>query len=346
MVMKKRFIRALEKENTSTVPIWLMRQAGRYLPEYREVRKQVGSFLGLCYNSSLATEVTLQPIRRFGFDAAILFSDILVVPHALGVDVRFDEGGPLLNPIDFRKPVPALNEKEFLSNLSPVFETVSNLSQQLPKETALIGFSGSPWTLACYMVEGKGSKAFDNVRIATYQHPEAFDQLISTLTDAVTIYIAEQISQGAEVIQLFDSWSGVVSAEGFEHYVVQPTKKIVSKLKAIAPDIPIIGFPKGAGIHYTHYIEETGIDAIGIDYTLPPVWIKKQFGNKVAIQGNLDPAVLLSSKEKIKDEALKLLDQLANKAYIMNLGHGILPTTPPEHVEFLINTVRNYVFVD
>lgn len=340
---EKPLLNVLKGKKQSPIPLWLMRQAGRYLPEYREIRSKVPDFLTMCYSPELATEVTLQPIRRFGFDAAILFSDILVVPDALGCKVEFAEGeGPKLNTITDQKTLDSLSLEGFLAHLFPVFKALENISRELPVNTTLIGFAGSPWTVATYMVEGKTSKQFEKVRQLSYTSPEVFEKLITLLVEATSLYVIEQIKHGAEVIQLFDSWSGVLPEEPFKQWIIEPTKAIVTNVKASYPDTPIIGFPKGAGVNLLRYIAETGVDAVGVDYTLPLEWIRDNLQTQLPVQGNLDPILLASDKNAMKNQVEKILKTLGNKPFIFNLGHGILPHTPIENVELLIETVRKY----
>lgn len=337
--MHKSVLKTLAGQTGHGIPFWFMRQAGRYLPEYRALREKAGSFLAMCYNPALAEEITLQPIKRFHPDAAILFSDILVIPHALGVDLRFETGeGPILKPVE---NLSALSLKGVETHLQPVYETVSRLSSSLPKDVTLIGFAGSPWTVASYMVEGKGSKTFDIIRQKSYSDPVFFQQLIDILVEATSQYLCLQIKAGAEVIQLFDSWSGVVSAKQFDQWVIAPTKKIVEKLKSQHPHIPIIGFPRGAGMHYTRYAEQTGVNALGTDYMLSVDYIK-QLQSIIPVQGNLDPLLLASNKQQMVDEAQSILDALGHKPFIFNLGHGMVPHTPIENVEALVKTIRDW----
>lgn len=331
------------KKTAKNIPLWLMRQAGRYLPEYREIRASTKNFLDMCYTPEKAAEVTLQPIRRFGFDAAILFSDILVVPDALGCQVGFYEGeGPRLSPIQDKKALESLSLDNFITHLAPVFETLRILSKELPAATTLIGFAGSPWTVATYMVEGKTSKQFEQVRKLSYKEPELFQKLIDILVEATSLYLIEQIKNGAEVVQLFDSWSGVLSEPAFKQWVIEPTKTIISRVKQYAPHIPVIGFPKGAGANMLRYINETGVDAVGVDYTMPLTWIQQEIQPHLPVQGNLDPVVLASNKQQMKLQTEQILRTLAHKPFIFNLGHGILPDTPIAHVELLVETVRNW----
>lgn len=340
-IHSKPLLDVLQGKEPSTTPLWLMRQAGRYLPEYREIRNNVPDFLSMCYAPELAAEVTLQPIRRFGFDAAILFSDILVIPDALGCKVRFAEGeGPRLEPITDEHSLKALSLDNVLAHLSPVFKTLETIKPQLPPHTTLIGFAGSPWTVATYMVEGKTSKQFEKVRQLSYTSPALFQKLITLLVEATSLYLIKQIKHGAEVVQLFDSWSGVLPEEAFDQWVIKPTTMIVSRVKSHYPAIPIIGFPKGAGVNSLRYAEETGVDAMGVDYTLPLTWIRDNLQPRLPVQGNLDPVLLASDKEMMLRQVRKILEILGEKPFIFNLGHGILPHTPVEHVELLVKEVR------
>ncbi len=321
-------------------PLWMMRQAGRYLPEYRETRKRAGSFLDLCYNPDLAVEVTMQPIERFGFDASILFSDILVVPHALGRDVRFEEGrGPLLTPIRATE-ISALNGETFHVNLEPVYETVRRLRAKLPGETTLIGFCGAPWTVATYMIAGHGTPDQAPARLFAYREPEAFLQLLKVLADHSAAYLIRQIEAGADVVQIFDSWSGVLDDASFEQFCVQPVAEIVRQVRAVHPDVPIIGFPKGAGARYQTYRGKTGVTGLGIDWTVPLAAAKAlQAGG--AVQGNLDPLRLVAGGKALSDGVDAILKALGDGPLIFNLGHGITPETPVAHVEAMVKQVRS-----
>lgn len=339
--MSKPFLRALKGETVSPPPIWLMRQAGRYLAEYRAVRKQVGGFLDLCYTPELAAEVTLQPIRRFGFDAAILFSDILVVPHALGQRVEFLEGeGPRLEPIRQAKALDRLDIDGLHSRLAPVYETVGRLAVSLPAETALIGFAGAPWTVATYMVEGGSSRDFAATRGWGFSDPEGFARLIDLVTEATAAYLCRQVEAGAEALQLFDSWAGVLSEDEFRRWVIAPTARIVSILRDRHPEIPLIGFPRGAGVMYEEYIRQTGVGAVSIDSTIPAQWAAAHLQPLVPVQGNLDPMALLTGGETLERAAKAVLDGLAGRPFVFNLGHGIIKETPPEHVARLVEIVR------
>ncbi len=337
----KPFLSALAGRPCERPVFWLMRQAGRYLPEYREARAKAGSFLDLCYNPELATEVTLQPIRRYGMDAAILFSDILVVPHALGQPLAYLEGeGPKLDPIRDAGGLSRLSPERLHETLAPVYETVSRLAAALPAETALIGFAGSPWTVACYMVEGGGSKDFAHVRQWAYADPEGFQRLLDLLVEVTGEYLSSQIAAGAEAVQLFDSWAGALPSALFQRCVVEPTRRIVATLKARHPTIPIIGFPRGAGLLYEGYAEDAGVDAIGLDTTVPPVWAAQRLQTRLPVQGNLDPVLLVVGGEPMRKAAHEILEAFSGRPFVFNLGHGVLQTTPPEHVAELARLLR------
>lgn len=329
----------IEKQKT---PIWLMRQAGRYLPEYREVRKRAGSFLDLCYNPSLASEVTLQPIRRFDFDAAIIFSDILIVPHILGLSVTFVEGdGPKVETIYEDHDLSKLKVKEFKDSdkIKRVCEALELTRQNLDKTKALIGFAGSPWTVATYIISEKKHN-FEFCRNFALNKRKLLSKLIEILTQQTIIYLKAQIDAGADVIQLFDSWSGVLSEDEFEAFVINPTKIIVSEIKKYS-NVPIIGFPKGAGILYKKYVENVSVDAVSIDYFVP-LNFAKEIQNSLVVQGNLDPLVMLSDKSLIEEKVGRIMSALSEKDFIFNLGHGIIKETPIENVEFLVDYVRNW----
>jgi len=338
----KKFLQALKGDVLSIPPIWLMRQAGRYLPEYMKVRTPSKNFLDFCYSPDLAVEVTLQPLRRYGFDAAILFSDILVVPDALGQKVEFMPGhGPQLEPIKNEAELDAvLNKNDFHTHLKPVYETVRRLSREISKTTALIGFSGAPWTVATYMVEGKGSKDYAEVRSIAYQDPIFFQRLIDILVEKTAEYLIEQINQGAEALQVFDSWAGVLSEKQFSKWAVEPMARIVERIKAVHPDIPIIGFPRGAGPLYELYVKETGIDAVGLDHTVPLEWARDTLQKHVTVQGNLDNLLLVAGGQAMEHEVKRIIDILGHGPFIFNLGHGIVPQTPPENVAHLCQIVR------
>ena len=335
----RKLLDVLRGEKQAIPPVWLMRQAGRYLPEYRALRAEKGGFLELAYDSDCAAEITLQPIRRFGFDGAILFSDILVIPHAMGQDLWFETGeGPRLAPPlkdhDFEQLVPAPGR------LDPVFETVRKVKAMLPPTTTFLGFAGSPWTVATYMVAGQGSKDQSDARRMAYGHPERFGALIDRVVNATVDYLSGQIEAGVDAVQLFDSWAGSLSPAQFEQWVITPNAKIVAALKKRHPDAPIIGFPKGAGGKLVAYARETGVDAIGIDETVDPVWANENLPAGMPVQGNLDPLALIAGGEALEKAVERILTAFADRPHIFNLGHGILPDTPIEHVEKLLTLVR------
>lgn len=328
----------------SNPPIWIMRQAGRYLAEYREIRSKIDSFLDLCYNPKLACEVTLQPIRRFDFDAAIIFSDILVIPDALGLDVKFVKGeGPKLQKIANNSDLKNLKISNIENHLNPVFENLTLVRSQLDKNKDLIGFSGSPWTLACYMIEGGSSKNFDLVKKAAISDEKFFKELIEILTQSIIIYLSKQIESGANIVKLFDSWAGVLPVAELQKWVIDPTKKIVDELKKLHPNIPIICFPRGIGANYENFASQINCDGLAIDQTLDLNWAKNNLYHKhnKVIQGNLDNILLaFGSKKAIESEVLKILEITKEIPSIFNLGHGILPQTPIENVELVLNLIR------
>ena len=311
-----------------------MRQAGRYLPEYRRLRERARDFIELCLTPSLAAEVTMQPVRRFGMDAAILFSDILMVPYGLGQRLEYREGeGPVLEPVRNTGGLARLDRGRLPGQLEPVFETVRRVSEGLGPETALIGFAGAPWTVAAYMVEGGGSRDFRHVKAWAWRDPDGFAALIDLLIEATIDFLAAQIGAGAEVVQLFDSWSGVLPEAAFERWVVQPTRRIVAGLKVRFPETPIIGFPRGAGLFCPRYLVGTAVDAIGLDATVPPGWAGQQL--PAPVQGNLDPVLLLVGGRPMAEAVGELRRAFANRPWIFNLGHGVLPQTPPDNVAAL-----------
>jgi uroporphyrinogen decarboxylase len=329
------------KRKNNNIPIWFMRQAGRYLPEYMEIRKDSSDFLELCYDSEKAKKVTLQPIDRFDFDAAIIFSDILVLPHALGWKVAFKKGeGPILQKFETDKDLLYINN-DFDKKINCIYDTVNKVRLSLDKNKSLIGFAGSPWTVASYMLEGKGKQDFSVSKNFLYNNKKLALQLIDIITEKTIEYLLGQINAGVDIIQLFDSWAGVLSGEEYEDFVIKPTKKIVSLVKHKYPSLPIIGFPRGSGYLYQEYIDQTDIDAIGVDQFVPINTMKKWQEN-IIVQGNFDPVLLLGKKEIIEKKANDILTCLDSKNFIFNLGHGILPNTPVENVQFLVNYVRNY----
>lgn len=344
---EKLLLKALQGEKTQRVPFWLMRQAGRYLPEYRALRAQKTGFLDMVYDPVAACEVTLQPLRRFGMDGAILFSDILVIPHALGQRLAFLEGeGPKLAPLRTAQDLAALRLEKIHETLGPVYETVSNIRAGLEAEgfshAALIGFAGSPWTVACYMVEGQGSKDFMAAKVAAYRDPAFFGALIDILTAATAEYLIRQVEAGAEALQLFESWAGVPDAAQFDRWVIAPTRAVIRKVREACPDIPIIGFPKGAGGNILSYAEKTGIDGIGLDSQTDLRWARDNLQNRMTVQGNLDPFCLYAGGEALEESLGKILDVFSKGPFIFNLGHGIHKDTPMAHVEKLAGIVKNY----
>lgn len=336
------FLKPFARQAVGAPPIWLMRQAGRYLPEYREVRAKAGSFLDLCYNPELASEVTIQPIRRFGFDAAILFSDILVVPHALGQTVTFAEGeGPRLDPIRSAMDLARLNELQVGRKFELVFETVRRTRAALPAETALIGFCGAPWTVATYMVGGRGSVDQAEARLMAYQEPEIFSQLIDIISTASVTYLDGQVAAGADAIQIFDSWAGSLPDDEFDRWVVAPTRRIVRELKQRYPALPIIGFPRAAGDKIAHYVRETGVDGVSCDTTFSIRGMAElSSAENVVVQGNLDPLLLVTGGAALEKRVEEILTAVSGRPFIFNLGHGIVPQTPPENVAKLVQLVR------
>lgn len=337
----KPFLRTLSGEVQTVPPIWLMRQAGRYLPEYRSVRAEVGGFLDLCYDPDRACEVTLQPIRRYGFDAAILFSDILVVPHALQQKVWFVEGeGPKLEPLRDASDLSILKPDAVLGHLQPVFETVAKLSATLPMETALIGFAGAPWTVATYMIEGGSSRDFAKTKLWAYRDPDGFQRLIDTLVDATATYLVAQIDAGAQAVQLFDSWAGALDVAGFHRWSLAPAKAIVDKVRQRHPDVPIIGFPRAVGPLYTDYAAQTGVTAVSLDQGLPADWAAREIPRDVVTQGNLDPMALLAGGTALDRAVDHILEAFDGRPHVFNLGHGIIKETPPDHVDRLVARIR------
>ncbi|MCA1939759.1 MAG: uroporphyrinogen decarboxylase [Caenispirillum bisanense] len=340
---EKRFLRALRGEALTPPPFWLMRQAGRYLPEYRATRAEAGDFLSLCYTPDFAVEVTLQPLRRYGFDAAILFSDILVIPDALGQGVRFVKGeGPQLDPIRSAEELSRLDPERVLPHLAPVFETVQRLSREIPQTTALIGFCGAPWTVATYMVEGHGSKDYAATKKWAYGDPEGFDRLIGLLVDVTTDYLIAQVDAGAEALQIFDSWAGVLPEEAFARWVTRPIGEIVRRVHAARPGVPIIGFPRGAGLLYEGFIDATGVDAVSLDTTVPLEWARDRLQSRCCVQGNLDPILVVTGGQAMLDGIDRILEILGRGPFVFNLGHGIVPETPPEHVAQLADRIRSF----
>jgi uroporphyrinogen decarboxylase len=334
-------LRTLSGENTAERPVWLMRQAGRYLPEYRALRASKGGFLNLVYDSEAATEITLQPIRRFGFDGVILFSDILIVPYAMGQNLEFLVGeGPHLSPRLLDAALTSLSAVP--ERLSPIYETVRQVKAALPADKTMLGFAGSPWTVATYMVAGEGSRDQHDTRALAYRDPAGFQAIIDAIVNVTVEYLIGQIEAGAEAVQLFDSWAGSLAPREFERWVIAPNAAIVRQLKARYPDVPVIGFPKGAGEKLAAYARETGVDAVGIDETIDPLWAARELPAGMPVQGNLDPLLLLAGGEELDRQALRVLDAFADRPHVFNLGHGIGQTTPIEHVAQLLALVRGW----
>jgi uroporphyrinogen decarboxylase len=338
--LAKPMLRVLAGERTATPPIWFMRQAGRYLPEYRELRRQAKTFLDFCYAPALATEAVMQPLRRFPLDAAILFSDILVVPHALGRDVQFLEGeGPRLDPLvettgwRFEDPLKAIDR------LAPVYETVERIAGALPENVALIGFAGSPWTVATYMLQGRGGEK-DVSRAAAWSRAVEVDGLLDVLVEATALHLAAQARAGAEVLQLFESWAEGLAEPLFERLVLAPTAKLVTRLRALGVTSPIIGFPRGAGHHLARYAAETGVTALGLDTSAPAARLMGTLPPGMPLQGNLDPQLLVAGGDALRAGVRHVLQDFAGAPHIFNLGHGITPDASPEHVTAMIAAVR------
>ncbi|ODS54011.1 MAG: uroporphyrinogen decarboxylase [Agrobacterium sp. SCN 61-19] len=337
----RKVLDVLNGKTVAPPPIWLMRQAGRYLPEYRETRKKAGSFLDLCYSPEYATEVTLQPIRRYGFDAAILFSDILVIPDALHRNVTFTEGhGPQMDPID-TDGILALSQEGVLDHLKPVMETVSRLRGALPSETTLLGFCGAPWTVATYMIAGHGTPDQAPARLFAYRHPEVFARLLDFLADVSADYLVEQIDAGADAVQIFDSWAGVLGETEFEAFAVRPVRRIIDSVKSRRPQAKVIAFAKGAGILLKNYRQDTNADAIGLDWSVP-LSLAVELQKDGPVQGNLDPMRVVAGGPALKDGIDAILQALGHGPLIFNLGHGITPQADPEHVTELVAQVRSF----
>jgi uroporphyrinogen decarboxylase len=339
----KPLVEVLSGRRQRVPPLWMMRQAGRYLPEYREVRAKAGGFLDLCFNPKFAAEVTLQPIRRFNFDAAIIFSDILVIPYALGRSVRFEVGeGPRLDPLDSPDKVGSLAANADFTKLEPVFEALRRVRRELDPKIALIGFCGAPWTVATYMVAGHGTPDQAPARMMAYRHPEAFAEIVDTIVENSITYLLGQLAAGADVLQIFDTWAGVLPPREFQRWSIEPTKRIVAGVRAKVPDAKIIGFPRGAGALLPGYVEATGVNAVSIDWATEPSLIRERVQNRVAVQGNLDPLALIAGGDALDRSIDDVLANYAQGALIFNLGHGIQPETPIAHVEQMVKRVRAY----
>ena len=332
-------MRVLSGEKLWPPPIWMMRQAGRYLPEYREVRSKASNFLDFCYSPDLATEVTLQPIRRFSFDASILFSDIFVVPDAIGYPVRFEEGrGPVLEPLS-EELVKGLEQDRAQDHLKPVIETVSRLRAELPDETTLLGFCGAPWTVACYSVAGHTTQDQVAARVGAYRDPDLMQAFIDELVTASIRYLLRQFEAGADAVQVFDTWAGVLDEPGFERWSIEPTARIVNGVRAVKPDAKIIGFPKASSARLAKFIEKTGVDAVGLDWTAPD-WLARDIQKKVPVQGNLDPMRLVAGGKALEDGVRHVLETFKDGPLVFNLGHGVTPDADPDNVARMIELVR------
>ena len=336
----KCLLAVLRGERRDPAPMWMMRQAGRYLPEYRALRQEKGSFLDLVYDAEAATEITLQPLRRFPqLDAAILFSDILIVPFAIGQNLTFIAGeGPKLTPPLAGAALDDLTP--YLARLEPIYDTVRNVREQLPPGKTLIGFAGSPWTVATYMVAGQGSRDQGETRRLAYADPGRFGEIIARIEQVSLNYLSAQVAAGAEALQLFDSWAGSLSPAQFEQWVIAPTARLVAALNERHPDVPVIGFPKGAGSKLAAYARDTGISALGLDETVDPLWAARELPDSLPVQGNVDPLALIAGGAELEAAVKRVLDAFAGRPHIFNLGHGILPDTPIAHVEQLIGIVK------
>jgi uroporphyrinogen decarboxylase len=335
----KLLLSVLHGQKAEKTPIWLMRQAGRYLPEYRALRAEKGGFLALVYDAEAAAEITLQPIRRFGFDGAILFSDILIVPYALGQDLRFEAGeGPRLSPPLVDAALASLEAVP--ARLEPIYSTVDKVQSALPPEVTLLGFAGSPWTVATYMIAGQGSKEQAEARRYAYRDPVAFQEIIDAVASMTVDYLSGQVRAGVEAVQLFDSWAGSLSPAQFERWVVAPNARIIADFKARHPQVPVIGFPKGAGGKLGAYARGTGVDAIGLDETVDPAWAAAELPEGLPVQGNLDPLALIAGGDALESAAERIISAFEGRPHVFNLGHGILQDTPIAHVEQLLKLVR------
>ena len=344
--MTKPLLRVLSGQREPVPPVWMMRQAGRYLPEYRELRAKAGSFMGLCFNPEMAAEVTLQPVRRFGFDAAILFSDILVIPHALGQGLRFVEGeGPRLDPLENAAALSRLRPQADPEALAPIYETVRRVKAELPDAVALIGFCGAPWTVATYMIAGRGTPDQAPAKQFATREPEGFQGLMDVLVEASAGYLSRQIEAGAEVLQIFDTWAGsllsdTASPDGFERWCIQPTRQLVARVRERHPNVPIIGFPRGAGRNIPRYVEATGVTAVSLETEIDRAFAREHIQSLVPVQGNLDPQVLLTGGEALDRAVDEVKEAFSGGPFIFNLGHGITPPTPIAHVERMLARVR------
>ena len=343
MSKDKTILRALAGERQETPPIWMMRQAGRYLPEYRATRAEAGDFLSLCYNSDLAAEVTLQPIRRYGFDAAILFADILLLPQALGVDLWFETGeGPRMSTTTTADELAGLRATEDIhETLNPIYETVRILSRELPRETTLIGFAGAPWTVATYMIAGRGTKDQGPAHALKAENRTVFEGILERLTEATIEYLSKQIEAGAEVVKLFDSWAGSLKGEDFANYALKPAAKITQALKQRHPGIPVIAFPREAGDGYIGFAKATGADCIAVDNSVSAEWVAQNVQPDSCVQGNLASSHMVTGGDDLIQETKRIVNALKGGPHIFNLGHGITPDANPDNVQIMIDTIRN-----
>ena len=333
-------IETIKGNKQSRLPVWMMRQAGRHLPEYRELRSKNGSFLDFCYAPSAAAEATLQPVRRYDIDAAIIFSDILVIPDALGQNVTFKEGvGPLLDPICNFNDLSLLNSTKLDQRLAPVYEALGRVREKLSKEQALFGFAGAPWTLATYMIQGKGGDR-TSARVFAYQNPEFMEKLFELLIDSIARHLINQLRAGADAIQIFESWAEDLSDFGFENWVIKPTKALVDKVRLEIPDAAIIGFPRGASNRVKSYSENIKINAVGLDIGADILAARRSVGDKLCLQGNLDPMCLVAGGQVLESETLRIVEAAKTGPHIFNLGHGVVPQTPIENVNKMISTIR------
>jgi uroporphyrinogen decarboxylase len=341
MAVNNPMLAVLDGGTLPVPPVWMMRQAGRYLPEYRALRAEAGSFLDLCFDPAKAAEVTLQPVRRFGFDAAILFSDILVIPHALGQTVRFEAGeGPRLAPLQDAAAIDRLPAQVDEAVLAPVYETVRRVRAELDRKVALLGFCGAPWTVATYMIAGQGTPDQAPARLFAYRQPEAFQRLIDRLVDCSITYLLKQIEAGADAVQLFDTWAGVLPPEEFMRWCVLPAQRIAEGLRRAVPGVRLIGFPRGAGAGLRDYIAHVPVNAVSVDWMADRRWVRETIQPKVAVQGNLDPLALLAGGDALDRSVDAILESFGGGRFIFNLGHGILPETPIAHVERMLARVR------
>ena len=339
----KPFIEVLSGRRLPVPPIWMMRQAGRYLPEYRELRAKAGGFLDMCFTPEYAAEITLQPIRRFNFDVAVIFSDILVIPHALGRAVRFEAGeGPRLDPLNTPELAATLASTADFTTLEPVYETLRRVKAELDPKIALLGFCGAPWTVATYMVAGQGTPDQAPARMMAYRHPDAFARIIDTLVENSIQYLLGQLKAGADALQIFDTWAGVLPPREFYRWSIEPAQRIVAGVRAVVPDAKIIGFPRGAGALLPAYADATGVDAVSVDWAAEPSLIRERVQNRVAVQGNLDPLALIAGGAALDRAIDDVLENYARGRLIFNLGHGILQETPIAHVEQMVARVRAY----